>query len=290
MQNSDNSIYISAIMLYNIFMDFYFSNVKKPKNTIPVALRTVYHVLADPSYDVIKKGGFDNDFIALRTNSGVGRVLIEGYREMTVLPGTLLFFRHNDVRHYYCSDESWHFWWFEFNPRELPGIHLNHVHNIVSVENEEYDSKACMEYLGKDNTASHFLASATFNLLLHKWMLHFENSDSNTPYKEAVNAAIDFIKANIAESITVKSVASVAGFCERRFRQIFIEITGIPPKKYIDTLRIDMASELLLNTSFSISEISDKLGYSSQFHFSRAFQAVKGVPPSLFKKRFYDIH
>lgn len=271
-------------MMYNLYMDFYFSNAKKPVATVPVALRTVYCVLADPTYDVRKKGGLDNDFIALRTTGGRGSIKIEGFEEMTVLPGTLLFLKHNDVRRYYCNDESWNFWWFEFNSMELPGIPLNHVHKIDTVEDEDRDNNTCLEYLGKNDAASLSLASAAFNLLLHKWMLHFEIKNSNNPHREAIERAIDYIKLNISKNITVKSVACAAGFCERSFRQIFAEIIGVQPKKYIETLRINMASELLVNTPFSISEISDKLGYSSQFHFSRAFQAMKGIPPSIFRK------
>lgn len=270
--------------MYNIFMDFYFSNAKKPITTVPVTLKTVYYILADPSYDVSKRGGYGNDLIALRTLSGRGTIKIEGLEEFTVLPGTLIFLRHNDVRRYYCSDESWNFWWFEFNSRELPGIPLNHVHKIDAVENEDGDNRTCLEYLGKNDSASLSVASAAFNLLLYKWMLQIENKSSYDPHREAIDKAIDYIKANISEKLTVKSVAYAAGFCERRFRQIFMEIIGIQPKKYVESLRINMAAELLVNTPFTISEISDKLGYSSQFHFSRAFQSAKGIPPSIFRK------
>ena len=266
-------------------MDFYFSTVKKPVATLRVALRTVYRVFADPTYDVRKKGGFEDSCVALRTTGGRGCVKIEGTEEMSVLPGSLLLFRHNDVRRYYCGDETWDFWWFEFDAGEIPDISLNRVFEISAADSEESDSKACLEYLGKSGAASLALASAYFDLLLHKWLLHFENKISGDPHRAAINQSIDYIKKNISKNLKVKSIANTAGFCERRFRQIFTEVVGMQPKKYIDILRINLSAELLENTSFPVSEISDKLGYSSQFHFSRAFQKMKGMSPSQFRKR-----
>jgi hypothetical protein len=95
---SDKYIYISAISIYNNLMYYDFSMVKKPIATAAIALRTVYVLEADRSYDVKKSGTPYNDLVALRTTSGMGGVKIEGHDEITVLPDTLLFFKHSSVR------------------------------------------------------------------------------------------------------------------------------------------------------------------------------------------------
>jgi AraC-like DNA-binding protein len=270
-------------------MNFDFSILKNPLATASIALRTVYVLHADSTYDVKKRELSDNYFVALRTIGGMGKVIIDGHEEITVLPETLLFFKHSDVRRYYCSSNDWDFWWFEFSSSELHNIPLNTLTHIQPVENESDDCKSCLELLRKNDPASSYLASATLSVLLYKWMLHFENKSNDNPHRNAIQKVLYYLKLNICENISVKEMADMAGLCERTFRNVFIKITGKQPKKYLESLRISMAEELLRNTPFSINVISEKLGYSSQFHFSRAFQKTHGVPPSRYRKENQDV-
>jgi AraC family transcriptional regulator len=116
-------------------------------------------------------------------------------------------------------------------------------------------------------------------------MLNYENKHDTNPHREAVQKVMEHVAANVANNITVGEMAEVAGLCERRFRQVFLEITGMQPKKHLDSLRLRMAEELLKNTPFSIGDISERLGYSSQFHFCRAFGKTHGISPSHFRKK-----
>ena len=125
MYYSDNNIYISAILIYNDSMNFDFSLTKNPLSTASIALKTVYTIHADPSYDVSKGGILNEDLIAIRTIGGMGIIKIDGLEDVTVLPGSLLFVKHKDIRRYYCSCESWDFWWFEFLSNNILSLPLN---------------------------------------------------------------------------------------------------------------------------------------------------------------------
>ena len=264
-------------------MNFDFSITNNPTPAASIALRAVYLLHSDPTYD-IKKGYVQNrDIVALRTVGGLGKVTIEGFDEISVQPGTLLLVEHAKVRRYFCSDENWHFWWFEFSTNEIMNLPLNKLLQIPMVENELNDCETCLELLRKTNAGLLRLASATFNLLLNKWMLVTESNKQDNPYREAVENAINYMKLNMNKHITVESLARMTGLCERRFRQVFYNTTGMRPKKYQENLRISIAEELLLNTPCTIYEISLKLGYSSQFHFCKAFRNIHSIPPSQFR-------
>jgi len=86
------------------------------------------------------------------------------------------------------------------------------------------------------------------------------------------------------ETITVNDMAHIAGYSERRFRQLFEEIIGIRPKQYYDYMRINIAEKLLRNTSLSIAQIAEQLGFSSQFHLTRMFLQKKGIQLSKIRK------
>lgn len=266
-------------------MNYDFSIIDNPLSNTLVALKTVYILHADPTYDVKKGGAPFKGLVALRTLDGTGSVKIEGQDEIVVTPGTLLFFDHSKVRQYFCSGEKWDFWWFEFTSNGGLGFPQNELIAIDTHGEELQNCIACLELLRKNNISSNRVASATFSLLLSKWMQYYENNKNYNPHRESIERVLDYLNSNFASDLSVKKMASMVGLCERRFRQVFETITGSSPIKYIEALRMRKAEGLLKNTSCSINEISITLGYSNQFYFSKAFKNVYGTSPSQFRKR-----
>ena len=87
----------------------------------------------------------------------------------------------------------------------------------------------------------------------------------------------------LAEEFSVPRMAAIACLGPRRFRQVFREYTGKTPKRFFDQLRLDYAADLLRLNGLSVAKTSEMLGYSSPFHFSRAFQIHFGTPPSQYR-------
>ncbi len=264
-------------------MNVYFSVTPGPVASQSLALRAVYRLEADRTYDAHKRGVGNRDIVALRTTAGLGLVTVEGCPEVESRPGTLMFFQHDRVRRYYCAGERWDFWWFEFSSGDLPALPLNRPVTLEAAESEYEDAAACLELLGRTSDGARRLASAAFAVLLSKWLLRLESGDEKGPHARAVEAAVEAIRLNIGSPLCVRELARAAGLCERRFRQVFLEHTGMQPKRYHEALRIGMAEELLSNTPLSVGAIAERLGYSSPFHFSKAFRAARGVPPSAFR-------
>ena len=61
------------------------------------------------------------------------------------------------------------------------------------------------------------------------------------------------------------------------------ELTGIGANDYINRRRIDRATDLLLQSDMSITEISEQVGFAYQRYFSTLFKEVKGMTPSQFR-------
>jgi AraC family transcriptional regulator of arabinose operon len=265
-------------------MNFDFSGTANPKPPPPMALRTVYRLHADPSYDIRKCGVRNNDVVAIRTVGGLGKITVDGSAEIAVGPGSLLFVRNNMVRRYYCCEDHWDFWWFEFSTSEETEIPMNRLLDAGTAGNEAADCRECLELLRDTNPIKARQASACFAVLFCKWMLNTGCGERGDPNRSTVEDSINYMRANLDKPISVGLLAQMSGLSERRFRQVFILSTGIQPKRYLENLRIGIADELLANTPFTINEISLRLGYSSQFHFSKAFHRFHGVSPSQFRK------
>lgn len=65
---------------------------------------------------------------------------------------------------------------------------------------------------------------------------------------------------------------------------IFSEVKGITIQQFIILNKIERVKELLLYDELNLTEISDKLHYSSVAHLSSQFKKVTGLTPSFFKK------
>ncbi len=65
---------------------------------------------------------------------------------------------------------------------------------------------------------------------------------------------------------------------------LFSAVEGITIEKYLIAHKIEKVKELLKYDELSLSEIADKLGYSSVAYLSNQFKKVTGLTPSHFKK------
>jgi transcriptional regulator GlxA family with amidase domain len=60
---------------------------------------------------------------------------------------------------------------------------------------------------------------------------------------------------------------------------------GISPKQYHLRLQLRRAEELLANTTKSVKEISQILGFDSPYHLSAVFKAHTSLAPSHWRER-----
>ena len=80
-------------------------------------------------------------------------------------------------------------------------------------------------------------------------------------------------------------VAEEAGMSRTAFSTHFREVIDHSPMEYLGLWRMRLARELLTNTSESIGQIGEKLGYSNEAAFRSAFRKIVGYPPGRFRKR-----
>ncbi len=65
---------------------------------------------------------------------------------------------------------------------------------------------------------------------------------------------------------------------------IFSEVKGITIQQFIIINKIERVKELLLYDELNLTEIANKLHYSSVAHLSNQFKKVTGLSPSFFKQ------
>ena len=60
-------------------------------------------------------------------------------------------------------------------------------------------------------------------------------------------------------------------------------LTGETPSNFFRTYKLNRAAELLKSGEYTVSEIADKCGFSTQSHFSVVFKKQFGVTPTEYK-------
>lgn len=97
----------------------------------------------------------------------------------------------------------------------------------------------------------------------------------------SISPVIQYLEEHISDPKLSNSVlAELLGFSEVHFRKQFAQLYGMPPHQYIVELRIRKAKQLLTDGILSISAIAEQCGFSSVYHFSRAFKNRVGISPS----------
>ncbi|CAN5170028.1 hypothetical protein BH11BAC6_BH11BAC6_09560 [soil metagenome] len=86
------------------------------------------------------------------------------------------------------------------------------------------------------------------------------------------------IKTNLSAFITSKIHQDY-----NYLSNLFSEVEGITIEKYFISQRIEKVKELLVYDELTLSEIADKLGYSSVSYLSNQFKKITGFTPSYFK-------
>jgi AraC-like DNA-binding protein len=250
-----------------------------------LALTTIWEVRGDPTYDVRSPRPESADWIAIRTLAGQGRLTLAGRPGLDLPPESLIVAPRRRIRRYRCPGEHWHFWWFEFTfAGELP-LAPEHLLATPAQPGDDEDCRTLFMLLRRDGAEERGLAAALFSLLLHRWVAARARAERRGPHREALERVIDRMHDDLTRPLAMAELAAAAHLSERRFRQVFAAHTGKPPKRFYDELRLAFGRDLLRQGTHSVAQVADELGYSSPFHFSKAFRAHFGAPPSAFLPR-----
>jgi AraC-like DNA-binding protein len=101
----------------------------------------------------------------------------------------------------------------------------------------------------------------------------------------ALRKAERFIRENFTRKIGLEEIASVAGLSAPYFSTIFKEEMGENLSKYLNRLRVERASRLLLETDMSLSEIAGACCFEDQSWFSKIFKVYTGISPGKYRSQ-----
>lgn len=134
------------------------------------------------------------------------------------------------------------------------------------------------------------LVDAMLLLILRAWMDDCAARDSapagwaGALTDPAVANALTELHAEPARPWTVAALGSRAGLSRSAFAQRFTALVGQPPLTYLAWWRMTIAGRLLRESNQPLSAIAQKVGYSSEFAFAKAFKREYGLAPGRYRR------
>lgn len=98
-----------------------------------------------------------------------------------------------------------------------------------------------------------------------------------------VQQAVEYMVANYNQPFRIGELADLIGINRSHLTTRFRKEANMPPAEFLMQLRMDKAESLLRETTFSITEIANMIGYTDALAFSKMFRKRHGVSPRQYR-------
>lgn len=239
-----------------------------------------------------QNGRILNEYQLLYITKGGGTFTSKTSTRWTVKDGTMFLLFPGEWHTYKPHESSgWNEYWIGFNGRimdewvkagffskESPIFNVGLNEELISLY-----KRAIIIADAQEANYQQALSGIVCNLISMALYLSRNKDFSASNIAEQINNVKVIVYENIS-TITPKDLAKSICMSYSKFRKIFKEYTGFAPSKYIQEVRINIAKEMLTNTSKSIKEIAFELGYENKDYFFTVFRKVTDMTPIAYRR------
>lgn len=148
--------------------------------------------------------------------------------------------------------------------------------NLENIENE---------YNLNDSFSDEIISCFThslFYLLLRNTESCIDIDNGN----KMIEQAVAYIRENFSSDISLSSLAEKFSVSPEHFSRLFKKETGLGFSKYLNSLRLQYAEQLLKNSEHqSITKVAEICGFEDSNYFSKKFKEVYGISPKKVQKK-----
>ncbi len=234
--------------------------------------------------------------------------IITGDNEYELMPGDIFILPAKTFYKSHFSDKCTYYF-MHFNAKEasnnektltvskgaiLPEGSYHYVYDnengsVIEIANHTKNAngkKIDLIFSGISNLEPNFNSSHKFlidNLLRELLILISSDILDSKKINRHLVKITEYIKVSYSDSISLSSLSKRFKLSETYIARLFKQELGTKPSDYVNRIRVNHAMDLLIHTDMSIGEISDVIGYSSLYYFSRVFKKNTGVSPKDFR-------
>ena len=216
-----------------------------------------------------------------------------GEKKYHISKGQIFLIEPESLTFYQADkEEPWTYLWVGFGGTEaksfIQDVGLNSRQLVCQCEGGEELKEIVFSMLKHTKSTTenlYYLQGRLFDffsvLAREITLRQFEDDTTESMH---VQEAIDYIKNNYSQGITVNDIADYLALNRSYLYTVFKKSLNISPKAFLTKFRISRAKEQLTLTDFSIEYIAHSCGYKSALNFEKAFKQETGVTPSKYRK------
>ena len=140
---------------------------------------------------------------------------------------------------------------------------------------------AAAELLGRLAAEAEAPRSRAASQLAFALLCELSGADSAAPpLPPLVEAAIEDIRRNYAGLYGVEELSERLGVSKSHLVRTFTAAVGVPPGRYLTTVRVEAAMRLLLHREYTLDVIASLCGFSGANYLCRVFKKETGQSPA----------
>lgn len=155
---------------------------------------------------------------------------------------------------------------------------LKHIKKIFSLWNEKP--------YGYELEIKNYLGSLWLNIIREVKEEIKESKSAVSHDEERVKLALQYIHEHYAENISLNNIAMIANISKSECCRGFKRILRVTPFEYLMEYRALKASELLLKSKKSISNIAFDVGFNGISYFGKVFKRYMNCTPSEYRNKY----
>ena len=94
----------------------------------------------------------------------------------------------------------------------------------------------------------------------------------------------EYMDEHLSEDVSLAALADIARLSTYHFVRAFKRSFGLPPHRYLSSLRMEQAKSLLANPAMSVTQVGFNLGFSDTSSFTTTFRKHIGLTPTAYRR------
>ena len=185
----------------------------------------------------------------------------------------------------------WHY--FDQFTRDYPEVELKRQHFITEAgrlfcaASINAQTDLCLHHIHRfygQEVASHLSQHFSHEVRQPFDRLNFKQDANTNHVDEDILQSQLWLQNHLSDcQLNMRDVASTFGMSQRNYNRRFQQATNQSPSKYLQSLRMNEARDLLQSSNLTISEIAFRVGYLDASYFTRLFKRFNNTTPRQFR-------
>lgn len=208
-----------------------------------------------------------------------GNLCINDSNDYNLIEGNMVVLKPNKKsRNYYCTPKTM-FYWVKFycdSPETL-------------VNGRAFFDEVKCSHLLKEMLHYHYIYkedNILSELIFSQLIVHNTHFPYEKHTKKLTADMYEMIRLNSSAKLKASDVAEVYGYNKNHLSRMLMREYGVGIKALIDRFVIDKAKKYLLNSNFSIKEISVFLKFETENAFVKFYKYHEGITPTHYRSKF----